>query len=296
MSKKTSLITVATHTWTHVLRSGAIMLACAIWLVLNTSYVLAQSPIPPPTSWITDAASALPAQARLEIDSFLETFSRAQGSQIFVLLVKSTAPEEIEQFSIRVVEQWKVGRHKIDDGVLLLVATEDRRVRIEVGYGLEGAIPDAKAKRIIEDFIVPKFRSGDLAGGIQAGVENLALLIKGEELPKASKRGAPEDQAFHPLLLMAGAMLTLILRTLFSLPVALGVSTGLAFLGGLFVSFSFALMLAFAVFIASLALAGRSGSIGGYAGRGGFSGGGFSGGFGGGGGGSFGGGGASGRW
>src|SRR6185503_4991960 len=106
----------------------------------------------------------------------------------------TTQPEEIEQYSIRVVEAWKPGRKGVDDGVLLLVAKDDRRMRIEVGYGLEGAIPDAIAKRIIEETVKPYFRNGDFHGGIAAGVEQILKVIQGEALPAPPKRSsAPGD-------------------------------------------------------------------------------------------------------
>ena len=105
-----------------------------------------------------------------------------------MLIVPTTAPETIEQYSIRVAEAWKIGRKKIDDGALLVVAKNDHKLRIEVGYGLEGALTDVTARRIIDEIITPKFRSGDFAGGISAGVDRIIGVIDGEPLP------APQPQ------------------------------------------------------------------------------------------------------
>src|SRR5207344_3150798 len=117
------------------------------------------------------------------LDRTLRDFEARKGSQIAVLIVPTTQPEAIEQYSIRVAEQWKLGRKGVDDGALLLVAKDDRALRIEVGYGLEGALPDAIAKRIVEDIIVPRFKSGDFYGGIDAGVEGMIKVVDGEPLP-----------------------------------------------------------------------------------------------------------------
>ena len=118
----------------------------------------------------------------------LKELETRKGSQIAVLIVPTTDQESIEQFSIRVAEAWKIGRKKIDDGALLVVAKNDRRLRIEVGYGLEGALTDATTKRIIDEDITPKFKSGDFAGGISAGVNRMIRVIDGEKLP------APEPE------------------------------------------------------------------------------------------------------
>ena len=114
----------------------------------------------------------------------LAAFEARKGSQLVVLIVATTNPEDIAAYSIRVVEAWKLGRKKVDDGALLIVAKNDRDLRIEVGQGLEGAIPDAIANRIVEDTIVPRFRDGDFAGGIEAGVDRIAALVRGEALPE----------------------------------------------------------------------------------------------------------------
>src|SRR5207237_7572585 len=113
----------------------------------------------------------------------LRDFETRKGSQVAVLIVPTTDPETIEQFAIRVAEAWKIGRKKIDDGAILVVAKNDRHLRIEVGYGLEGVLTDLTSKRIIDEDITPKFKSGDFAGGIAAGIERMIRLIAGETLP-----------------------------------------------------------------------------------------------------------------
>ena len=117
------------------------------------------------------------------LDATLQAFEARKGSQIAVLIVPTTSPESIEQFSIRVADAWKIGRKTIDDGAILVVAKDDRSLRIEVGYGLEGVLTDATAKRIIDEVIVPKFRTGDFAGGISDGVDRMLKVIDGEPLP-----------------------------------------------------------------------------------------------------------------
>ena len=123
------------------------------------------------------------------------TFEARKGSQIAVLIVPTTAPEAIEQYSIRVAEAWKIGRKKVDDGAILLVAKDDHKLRIEVGYGLEGALTDVAARRIIDEIITPKFRSGDFAGGISAGVDRI---IAGHRWRAAAGAGAAADFRRRP--------------------------------------------------------------------------------------------------
>lgn len=147
-------------------------------------------PVPPLGGRVVDLTGTLVATQRQALEAELEALERRKGAQLAILIVATTQPEAIEQFSLRVVEDWKLGRgevdgRRVDDGVLLLVAKDDRRVRIEVGYGLEGAIPDAYARRIIAETIAPRFRQGDFAGGLQAAVADLATLIDGESLPPA---------------------------------------------------------------------------------------------------------------
>ncbi len=140
--------------------------------------------VPQLTARVTDLTGTLTADQSSALEAKLAAFEQSKGSQVVVLIVPTTQPEVIEQYSIRVVEQWKLGRGKIDDGVLLLVALNDRKVRIEVGYGLEGALPDATANRIIQQDITPAFKRGDYYNGISTGVDRIMRVIEGEPLPE----------------------------------------------------------------------------------------------------------------
>src|SRR6201999_2602547 len=140
--------------------------------------------VPPLSGRVVDQTGTLSSDTIASLTQTLKDLQARKGSQIAVLIVPTTAPETIEQFSIRVAEAWKIGRKKIDDGALLVVAKDDRKLRIEVGYGLEGALPDVTARRIIDEIIVPHFRTGDFAGGISAGVDRIIRIIDGEPLPK----------------------------------------------------------------------------------------------------------------
>jgi uncharacterized protein len=147
--------------------------------------------VPPLTGRVVDQTATLSSDDVAALTQTIKSLELRKGSQIAVLIVPTTAPESIEQFSIRVAEAWKIGRKKIDDGALLVIAKNDHKLRIEVGYGLEGALPDVTARRIIDEVITPKFRSGDFAGGISAGVARIIAVIDGEPLP------APAPEASH---------------------------------------------------------------------------------------------------
>jgi uncharacterized protein len=144
--------------------------------------------VPPLSSPVTDVAGVFTPDQSAALDAKLRAFEQAKGSQVAVLVVPTTQPEEVEQYAMRVAEAWKLGREGVDDGALLLVAVQDRRVRIEVGYGLEGVLPDATANRIIDEVIVPAFRGGDYYGGISAGVDRMLRVIEGEPLPEPERR------------------------------------------------------------------------------------------------------------
>lgn len=137
---------------------------------------------------VTDTTGTLSPADVARIEGKLKAFEQKKGSQIVVLMVPTTQPEAIEQYSIRVAEAWKIGRKKVDDGLILLVAKNDRKMRIEVGYGLEGAVPDAIAKRVISEVIAPRFRANDYVGGIEAGVDRLIAVASGEELPAPAQK------------------------------------------------------------------------------------------------------------
>src|ERR1700687_1233011 len=160
--------------------------ARAVLLALLVGWVvpaLAEVAVPPLTGRVVDQTGTLSGSDVASLTQTLRDLETRKGSQIAVLIVPTTEGEAIEQFSIRVAEAWKIGRKKIDDGALLVVAKNDRHLRIEVGYGLEGALTDATTKRIIDEDITPKFKSGDFSGGISAGVNRMIRLIDGEQLP-----------------------------------------------------------------------------------------------------------------
>ncbi|HMU64997.1 MAG TPA: YgcG family protein, partial [Nitrosomonas sp.] len=161
-----------------------LLLVIQCWFI---ALVSAEIAIPPLKSRVMDLTHTLSTQESSQLEQQLTQFEASKGSQIALLIVASTQPETIEQYAIRVVDTWKLGRKGIDDGVLLLVAKNDRALRIEVGYGLEGILPDAIAKRIIEETIVPAFRQDDFFGGLQAGVNQIIRVIQGESLPSPKK-------------------------------------------------------------------------------------------------------------
>lgn len=152
-------------------------------LALASAFADDRQPIPDLHARVTDLTNTLDGSQKQALESDLEALEKRKGSQIGVLIVPTTEPEDIAQYSIRVFDAWKLGRKGIDDGVLLIVAKNDHRVRIEVARGLEGAIPDAAAARIIREYITPKFRAGDFYGGIHDATDTLTKLIDGEQLP-----------------------------------------------------------------------------------------------------------------
>src|SRR6202166_4151995 len=151
--------------------------------------------VPPLSGRVVDQTGTLSSGDVVRLTQTLKDLEARKGSQIAVLIVPTTAPETIEQFSIRVAEAWKIGRKKIDDGALVVVAKDDRKLRIEVGYGLEGALTDVTSKRIIDEIITPRFRNGDFAGGISAGVDRIIRVIDGEKLP-APVSAPPQQMSF----------------------------------------------------------------------------------------------------
>lgn len=251
--------------------------------------------VPALTQRVTDLTNTLDSTQQQALDSRLSQFEQQQGSQIAVLIVPTTQPEAIEQYSIRVVDQWKLGRKEVDDGILILVAKNDRQIRIEVGYGLEGVIPDAVANRIIDETLTPHFRQGDFYGGLIAAVDQLANLIAGEPLPEPQAQRQGSWEGMLPLLLFGGLIVGAVLRAIFGNFLGGALNGGLIgaavwLLGG---GLLMALVLAVIAFV--MTLSGGLGFMPGM-GRGGLGGGGFGGGTFSGGGGGFGGGGASGTW
>ena len=284
---------------------AALLFACIL-------AVIAQVAVPPLTARVTDLTGTLSAQQRAALEERLAAFEAKKGSQVAVLLVPTTQPETIEQYGIRVGEQWKIGRKGVDDGAILIIAIKDRTLRIETGYGLEGALPDAVAKRIVEEHIVPRFKQGDFFGGIDAGVSRMMAVIEGEPLPPPQGRpgaGARSGGGGLEGFLMVAFLLVFVvggvIRAMFGRIAGSGI---IGLIGGvagwlMLGSIVAAVLVAIAALVLSMmgGLGGmggrgrRGGWYGGFPGGGGWSGGGGGGGFGGGGGG-FGGGGASGRW
>lgn len=259
----------------------------------------AQVPVPPLTGRVTDQTATLTTEQRATLEQILQAFEARKGSQIAVLIVPTTAPETIEQYALRVAEQWKLGRKKVDDGAVLVVAKDDRALRIEVGYGLEGALNDAISKRIISEIITPRFKQGDFYGGIAAGVDQIIRVIDGEPLPKPngqSAGGIADIQQYVPIIFLLALVVGGVLRSVLGrFPGALATGGAVAVVAWLFVG---AVSIALGAGVIALLFTLLSGGMGGYGiggHRGGFGTGGFGGGFSGGGGG-FGGGGASGRW
>ncbi len=269
--------------------------ALGFLLLLLALSAWAEVAVPDLSRRVTDLTGTLSAGQMAALDDKLAAFETRKGSQIALLIVPTTQPEDIAQFGIRVAGQWKVGRNKIDDGVILIVAKDDRKLRLEVGYGLEGAIPDAIAKRVIAETITPYFKAGDYYGGIDAGVQQLMQLIEGEPLPapSASKKGG-DDSPFI-LLIVGGVVAGWLLSMLMSRPAAGGIAAlGSGVVGAMLLGLT-PVLLFIAVFVfVGVATGFRHGGGWSSGGGGGFGGGG--GGSWGGGGGGFGGGGASGSW
>ncbi len=288
-----------------VLRPNFAAVVAAVAMFVLSAMAYADVAVPPLRAAVTDLTGTLNAAQLAGLDVTLKAFSAKRGSQVAVLLVPSTQPESIEQYSIRVAEAWKIGRKGQDDGVIVVVAKNDRTVRIEVGYGLEGAIPDAIAKRVVEETIVPKFRAGDFNGGLVAGTTTIMKLIEGEKLPPPKARGVQTGQDGRSVtdgiifLLVALAAVGSIVRALLGRTIAALAGGGIVgliawlFFGSLVIAGLAGIAGVLFSLITGASTVGRRGIGGGFGRGGGFGGGG--GGFGGGGGG-FGGGGASGRW
>lgn len=290
-------------------------LLCAAALALLGCMAGAQAtlqPVPALTGRVIDQAATLDASQRAALEQKLETFEHEAGPQIVVLIVPATAPEDIADYTQRVADAWKIGRREVGDGVLLVVAKNERRVRIAPAKALEGAIPDLAARQIIDRAIVPAFRTGDYAGGLNAGLDQLIARIRGEHLPVPSQPGTPRPSSqggtdwgqlmmfFFIGVPILGAMLTGMLgRKLGGLTTAGGAGAAAWWL-------SSSTLLGVAAGLVALVLVGVLG-VGARRSRGGFGGmvppiiwggggGGGGGGFSSGGGGDFGGGGASGSW
>jgi len=278
--------------------------ALAALLLLAAPWAVADVPIPELKARVTDLTGTLSADQRAALEQKLAALEARKGSQVAVLVVESTRPETVEQYAVRVFERWKLGRKGVDDGVLLLVSKNDRQLRIEVGYGLEGVIPDAIAKRVIDEDIIPPFKQGNFHGGISAGTDRLSKLIEGEAMPPPKRTAAPgsgwsTETLFigFIILAMASQLLHSLLGRFLGAGVA-GVAAGIV--GYVLAGLAAAAVIGLVAFVISLFIGatGRHGSgwsSGGNWSSGGGSGSSGGGGFSGGGGGS-GGGGASGSW
>ncbi len=276
--------------------------AAGALLLLATLFARADVAVPPLTARVTDLTGTLSGDTVNRLEAQLAALETAKGSQLAVLMVPTTQPEDIEQYGIRVADLWQLGRKGIDDGAILLVAKNDRRVRIEVGRGLEGALPDVIANRIITETITPRFKTGDYDGGVQAGIDRMVAVVNGEPLPEPDRKWERHSGLgdFLPLLLVVVFVASGVLRSLFgrlfgSLATG-GLAGAIAWLlshllpigvGAGVLGFLFALLLGPSRGW-SAGGGGWGGGLGGFGGRGG---GGFSGG-----GGGFSGGGASGSW
>lgn len=284
-------------------------LLAGLWLgFFGLAFAQELQPLPALSAHVTDTVGLLPEDRRQALEVQLVQLEKDKGAQLAVLIVSTTRPEPIESYSLRVAEAWRLGRKGVDDGVLFVVARDDRRMRVEVGYGLEGAVPDAIAKRIIAEVVAPRFKAGDFPGGIEAGVAALVARINGEALPAPTPNAGADDQQMGlEEALVLGIIFTLVvgsvLKAIFGRLLGSTIAAGIVGVGAWTLT---SVLLVGAVgavlaFIFSLvAGSGGAGRIGG----GPTIGGGFGGGFGGrgggggwsGGGGGFGGGGASGGW
>jgi uncharacterized protein len=278
----------------HFLRAGLLTL---FWLALQPAagvWAAESVPLPALTTRVTDLTNTLDATQRGRLEAQLAAIERNGRAQVAVLLLPTTQPETIEQFGIRLAEAWKIGRKGADNGLIVIVAKDDRKMRIEVGYGLEGSIPDATARRIIAERMAPAFKQGDFFGGLRAAVEGLDQAMGGAPAPVAvaaqpAPRTTNKDITIWGFVLLLGPGILHAIFGLFGSLLAAGIGGWLGFM--FFGNWQGAAIAAVVVFLSSLA--NFSWRFGGSGGGGSSSGGG--GGFSGGGG-SFGGGGSSGSW
>jgi len=266
--------------------------------------------VPKLTARVTDLTGTLTTKEREALEERLRGFEQAKGSQVAVLLVPTIGSETIEEFAGRVTDEWKLGRKGVDDGVLFVIAKQERKMRIHTGRGVQGTLTDALSRRIIADIVAPRFRTGDFAGGIEAGVDAIMKAIEGESLPLPEKKAQAKVDSlssysdFLWIGFFAIPIVAMFLRGIFGRFFGASLTSGLTGIAGwlVFGSLAFGIVAALAAFFFALFLGtGVGGRRGGWIpGGGGFSGGGggWSSGGGGfsGGGGSFDGGGSSGSW
>lgn len=293
------------------IKSIAFLLWLALAVLAGAVHAQAVQPVPPLVAHVIDATATLDAGQKAALEAKLAALEAAKGAQVLLLMVPTTAPEDIASYANRVGNTWKIGRKGVGDGVLLVVAKDDRKVRIEVAKTLEGAIPDLAARQIIDQALTPRFKLGDYAGGLDAAVDQLAARIQGEPLPPVN---AADSGASHPsgdgfqfwdlaiFLFVAAPAISGVVKRIFGRKLG-ALLTG-AGVGALALLVTSSLLLAVIAGVIALLFAlfahlptggGRRGGGWG-SGPGGWSGGGGGGGFSSGGGGDFGGGGASGDW
>jgi uncharacterized protein len=285
-------------------------------LMLASQGALAQQAVPALTGHVVDTSGTLSAAQREALEAKLSAFETQRGAQVVVLLINTTQPEDITSYANRVGNSWKIGRKEVGDGVLFVAAMQDHKLRIEVAKSLEGAIPDLEAKRIIDGLITPRFKQGDIAGGLDTGVNRIMALITGEALPAPAQTGKAATGGFDWMQLavfmfiavpVVGAVTKKILGQRLGALLTGGVAGGIAMVVTASVVIAvLAGMVALVLALVQTPILGRGrglgrsqsgwGHGGGFGGGGGSSGGGFGGGFSSGGGGDFGGGGASGGW
>jgi uncharacterized protein len=292
------------------------LLAAALWLLASMAWAQGLQPLPELRARVMDQTGTLDASSLAAIETKLEAFEKSRGSQVVVLMVATTAPEDIADYTQRLGDAWKLGRPAVGDGVLFVIAKDDRRLRIATAKTLEGAIPDLMARRIIDQAVTPAFRRGDYAGGIQAGVDQILARIAGEDLPlpEAASAAVNGFEWMDVLIFMVFAVpiVSGVLRGIFGNKLGTlltgGAAGGLAWfitsvawiaIGAGLLGMLAALFVQFLPTAPTSGRGSRGGRSGGGWGGGGFGGGGSfggGGGFGSGGGGNFGGGGASGGW
>ena len=173
----------------------------AVFLISAAVLNAAETPIPPaPTQWVTDTANFMSPGAARALNGRLEEYERATGHQLIVYIGQTTGDAPIEDWAVRAFANWKIGRKGIDDGMVLFIMAADRKLRFEVGYGLEGVVPDAMASRVINDVIVPRVQAGDRDGAVTAGMEAVMTVIGGGGFPESPQRGGESGR--RPLSLM----------------------------------------------------------------------------------------------
>ena len=187
-----------------------ILARVALLALLLGGAAQAEVVVPPLTQRVTDLTATLDAQQTQTLEARLAEFEAKKGAQLALLIVPTTQPEAIEQFGIRVVEAWKLGRKGVDDGALLLVAKDDHTLRIEVGYGLEGALNDATAHRIVDEIIVPYFKRGEFYPGIDAGLTAIMGVVNGEPLPPPKRAAASGKFDIETLLFVAFGLVVVV--------------------------------------------------------------------------------------